>query len=354
MLFMAIVASINFVVDPGEIYLQKIIAANNSKEFADKLFISENGIIQTGWNERLVKTALSRSAGDFDCVFLGSSHIMPISSVRNTGGINNQCNNLLNLGVSGGALEDISIFSYLILNNFKLPKRVFIAIDPWSLKFDMDSRYGAYKLYYEKMNILLEQRKVGENTSYFGRIVQNLFNGEYFYISVLALIENSKKEKTGSFTQKSIQYPDKVFSYKEGYAEAVTLKDGSHLNTHSYIQKQRNSSVAIGGGEYKISGAEYDPVALEYLRKLIELYRYNDVDIHLIMTPYHPNVFKKGKTKPVVHFTIVDEVVKDFSQENDVKYYGSFFPDRIGCLGDEFFDYMHPTNECLGRIDFSQ
>lgn len=140
---MAIVAGVNFVVDPGEIYLKKIIAGFKAKEFADKLFLSRNGIIQTGWNERLVKTTLAKSAVDFDCIVIGSSHILQMSSVRNTGRIRNSCKKLLNLGVSGGSLEDISVFSYLILENNRLPKTVFIAIDPWTLKFEMDSRYGA-------------------------------------------------------------------------------------------------------------------------------------------------------------------------------------------------------------------
>lgn len=76
--------------------------------------------------------------------------------------------------------------------------------------------------------------------------------------------------------------------------------------------------------------------------------------VNLIMTPYHPNVFKKGKTETVLHITVVDEVVKLFAQENAVKCYGSFFPDKLGCLDGEFHDFMHPTHECLERIDFSQ
>ncbi len=73
-----------------------------------------------------------------------------------------------------------------------------------------------------------------------------------------------------------------------------------------------------------------------------------------ILTPYHPNVFKKGNTKPVKHFKIIESVIKKFGQKNNLKVYGSFFPDNLGCKNKEFFDFMHPTNECLSRIDFSQ
>ena len=111
--FMLTIAGVNFVVDPGEIYLKKILADIKAKEFSDKLFLSERGVIQSGWNERLVKTTLAKSAGNFDCIVMGSSHVMQISEVRNTGNIKDNCNTLLNLGVSGGSLEDLSVFSYL-------------------------------------------------------------------------------------------------------------------------------------------------------------------------------------------------------------------------------------------------
>lgn len=351
---MLTIAGVNFVVDPGEIYLKKILADIKAKEFSDKLFLSERGVIQSGWNERLVKTTLAKSAGNFDCIVMGSSHVMQISEVRNTGNIKDNCNTLLNLGVSGGSLEDLSVFSYLVLNNLNVPRKVFLAVDPWTLKFGQDARYGAYKSFYEKMNELLGKVAIDKDTSYVGKIVKNLFNGEYFYYSILYLSDSRNKKDSDSPLLKAVHYPDKGFSYKEGFSNAVTLMDGSHVYASSWIKKQRKASVGIGGGGYKIGGSEYDPVALEYFKKLIKLYLDNGVEIGLIMTPYHPNVFKKGQTKPVVHFTVVEEVVKRLSQEYGIKYYGSYFPNKLDCKENEFFDFMHATQECLGRVDFSQ
>jgi len=348
---MSIIASVNFVVDPGEIYLKKIISDKKAKEFADKLFLSEKGIIQTGWNERLVKTALAKSAYNFDCVILGSSHVMQISSIRNTGNIKDQCNNLLNLAVSGGGIEDIAIFSYLLLHNLKHPRHVFVDIAPWTLKFNMDSRYGAYQNYLDKMNLILKQSEVSEGNPYFRKIILNLFNGEYFHQSLVALTD-SKKNNVLSLFKKVIQYPEKVFSYEEGYAQAVTLIDGSHVYSQAYIQLQRTKQVKIGDGDYKITGKKYDPMALNYLKKVIEMYKKRGMSISLIMTPYHPNVFKKGMTKPVSHMTAVEDLIKSLSQEQGIKYYGSFFPNKLMCKEDEFYDFMHPTNKCLSRINF--
>ncbi|MEH6450098.1 MAG: hypothetical protein V7765_15600 [Oleispira sp.] len=350
---MLIVASVNFIIDPGEIYLKKILADSKSKEFSSKLFLSENGIIQSGWNERLIKTTLAKSAGDFDCIILGSSHMMQISSVRNTGKINSNCDGLLNLGVSGGGLEDISIFSYFIINNLKLPKKIFIGVDPFTFNFKIDARYGAHMAPYNKMNDLLGLLEAGENVSYLSKLAKNLFNGKYFYSSILALSDENIINKNDLFEQE-IYYPNESFSYENGYSQPLTLKDGSHLYAQPWIENQRTLIVPRGGGGHLMADNVYNPNSVSYLKKLIDLYRSKNIDVHLIMTPYHPNVFKKGETKPVIHMRIVEEMITSFSDRHYIKYYGSFFPDKIGCLNDEFFDFMHATNECLGRIDFSQ
>lgn len=350
------IGSINFIVDPGKIYLKKILADMKSSEFSTQLLSSKNGVVQTGWNERLIKTTLAKESGNFDCVILGSSHIMQISNIRNSGNIKKQCKKLLNLGVSGGGIEDISIFSYLILNNIKVPKKVFIGIDPWTLKFGMDSRYGAYRKVYSKMNILLEESDNGNNVSYTNKLAMNLFNGEYLQYSLKELFKEETKTSKSDIFKKEIFLPTNDFSYKLGYKEAITLPDGSHIHNKSWISKQKNDNhnIKIGGGNYKISGQIYDEKAVEYFNKIVTLYRKSNIEVKLILTPYHPNVFKQGDTRAVQYFTLIESIVQEFSKNNNLQIYGSFFPNSIGCKGEEFFDFMHVTNECLNRIDFSK
>jgi hypothetical protein len=361
-ILMLIIGSINFIVDPGKIYLKNILVDMQSanmqiSEYSDKLLNSKNGVIQIGWNERLVKTTLAKESGNFDCIILGSSHITQISSVRNTGNIKKQCKKLLNLGVSGGGIEDISIFSYLILNNIKLPKKVFIDIDPWTLKFGMDSRYGAYKNLYNKMNILLNESDNDTYVSYTNKLAHNLFNGEYLQYSLKELFQkvDNKKNVTSSNLKKNL-FPTNKFSYHLGYKEAIILPDGSLIYAKGWIleQKNNNHNIKLGGGDYKISSPIYDKRTLNYFKKIVNLYRKNKIEVNLILTPYHPNVFKKGNTKPVKHFKLIESLVKKFGKDKNLKVYGSFFPNDVGCKGKEFYDYMHGTNECLNRIDFSK
>jgi len=348
----SLIIIINLFVDPGKIYLKKIVTEKKANDYIKELLNSKDGLVRDGWNERLIKTTLAKETGNFECAILGSSHIMQISSIRKIGNIQNQCSNLLNLGVSGGSLEDVFVFSYFIFKNNKLPKKVFIDIAPWTLKFNMDSRYGAYMNEYIKMNELLEIKYKSETISYKEKVFKNLINWEYFYYSMQTL--KDKKAKAFDYFKKKIIEPEKPYKYSEGYEKSIILPDGAHIYNSSYITKQlkNNSNIPIGGGDYKINGEEYSELAVNNLIKLLKLYQSSSVKVSFILTPYHPNVFKNGKTKSVQYMEVVNKVITEIAQKYNIKIYGSFFPEELGCKESEYLDFMHPTTECLRKIDF--
>ena len=223
--FFLIIVSINF--------------QNNYEFFPEKLFSSKHGLVLTG-NDRNFKFALAQSdLSDFGCVVLGSSHVMPISSVRNTGGIRSKCGRLLNLGVSGGSIEDVAIFSYGIIHNKNKPKSVLIGVDPWTLKFGMDSRYKVYKFYFEEMQNLLGFDLKSSSSSYFYGLAKNLINKEYF-ITSLRFLNGGKSV--------GVSYPHSSFTYENGYVESVTLPDGSLVHSNDYIEDAKKSIMEQTGG----------------------------------------------------------------------------------------------------------
>lgn len=345
------ISTVNFIVDPGEIYLKKILADIKAKEFSKKLFNSKNGIVQTGWNERFIKTTLAKEAEQFDCIILGSSHIMGISIVNETANISARCKSLLNLGVSGGSIEDIAIFSFIILNDFNFPKKIFIGIDPWTLKFNMDSRFGAYRDYYNSMNGLLRENH--NQNSYLLKLMKNLLNEEYFLSSLEHIFNKKNNSNFQELFKQQVLYPSSSFNYDTGYIEQVTLQDGSHVYASNWIQEQKINmrQPLLGQGDYKITGNVYDINAIEYLKKIIRLYHSKNIEINFIMTPYHPDIFKIQSTT-VMHISEVEKVVRHLSSELKINLYGSFFPDKLGCKNDEFYDFMHATKACLDKISF--
>ncbi|OHD96939.1 MAG: hypothetical protein A3E21_04835 [Sulfurimonas sp. RIFCSPHIGHO2_12_FULL_36_9] len=339
--------AVNFVVDPGYIYLKKNFN-NNVDEYAKKLFTSEKGLIATGWNERVVKSAMAKYAGNFDCVILGSSHIIQISQVRHTGNIQQVCPKLLNLGVSGASLEDLIVFTDIIFENDSKPKKVFIDIAPWTLKFGMDKRYQINQFHYDNLvNILNDKTKKLNYFDYKASLIKNIFNLEYFI--------NSLKELKTAFKISKIKYPKTDFQYVDGYIEAINLVDGSYLYDSKTIVKYKEEiqNIKAGGGDYKIDGKIYDKDAVELFTSMLDLYQSKEIEVNFILTPYHPNVFKAGLTKPVEHIHEIEKLAHQISNDYKIKIYGSFFPDNLGCKNEEFFDFMHASGDCLNKIKFS-
>lgn len=348
--FLAIVfvGIINYIVDPGYVYSKKY-SSNKYDEYTNKLLLSKNGLIATGWNERLVKASLAKHSENFDCIVIGSSHIMQISSITNTGNISDVCPKLLNLGVSGGSFEDLFVFSSIINSNYIKPNKIFIDITPWLFKFEMDSRYKINKVYYDKF--LQELNGINEThlySNYSLKLFKNLFSLEYFITS----LKNYKL----TFKKVSIKYPLEMYDYKKGYVEPITLQDGSHIYDSNYIKKAKINikNIKAGGGNYKIENKIYDEQALTQFEKLIKFYQLNNIKVNFILTPYHPNVFKNGITKPVKHMIKVENLAHELSKKYSVKVYGSFFSEKLGCKEDEFLDYMHTNKDCLDRIRFEE
>lgn len=344
------ISLLNTIVDPGKIYFRKLMNDYYTDKYVSTLENEKTGLVQEKWNERSVKIALANNFNNINCIVMGSSHVMQISSIRNTGNVKNQCRNLINLAVSGGALEDLFIFSYIVLNKKTLPKKVFIGIDPWTLKFNMDSRYLANKEYYILMLKYLKIKNT-VNISYESKIIKNLINKEYF-LSSLDLIFD--KEKT-IFDFSKIEKVREKFDFEKGYKRAITLADGSHVYKNSWIEKQKENikKLPYGGGDYKISKNPYDELAVDNFISLLQVYQSLGIEVNLLMTPYHPNVFKKGKTKVVRYMNIIEEKVYELSAKYGFNIYGSFSPNKLNCKENEFYDFMHAKTNCLNKINLS-
>lgn len=343
-----IIGVLNFIVDPGYVYSKKY-SQNNVDEYAEKLFLSKDGLIADGWNERIVKSSLAKYSGNFDCIVLGSSHIMQISHIRQVGDIQKICPTLLNLGVSGGGIEDLTVFTSIILNNKHKPKKIFIGIDPWTFKFGMDERYKINQQYFDQLNSsIVGNKKDWSKIDYELLLIKNLFNLQYFAKSLLEI-----KQSSLVTAPLAIQLPNTTFSYDDGYTEPVTLPDGSHVYASEWTQKQKITPIPIGSGDYKINGRAYMPDAVAYFKEIVKLYHKHNIEVNFLITPYHHNVFKV-QSKAVEHIALVENLIYELSKELSCPLFGSFYPNKMNCMENEFYDFMHPTTACLDKIRFER
>jgi len=345
------VFAINFIYDPGDIYLQKMLKAKYMQDYVKLLTSSSTGVITFG-NERAVKGALAQKAGDFDTVICGSSHVMPLGRVMVHQFAKSFPGRSLNLGVSGGALEDIMIFSHMILHNPHRPKALVIEISPWSLKWGMDVRYMVYQEHLYGMFKDLGIKPPGAVEPYWLQLLTNAVNFEYFSQSVKSLcsapfkvIPDNPLKEYGEVGK---------FDFDKGYKSVVTLNDGSHVYSSSYIEQLNTKKDYIGNINYKLDGEDYDEAAVSVFEKMVDLVKKEKIEVYFLLAPYNPMFFKLADVSSVDRLTRVERRIRKISQENNIKVFGSYDPKANGLVEDDFFDVMHAKPAGLNKIDFSR
>jgi hypothetical protein len=348
-LLLTVTALTNYIVDPGNIY-PKYYSQDNRvtpEFFVKKLIESKYGLLKPKnvWNDRDIKKELAIYPDSYDCALIGSSQIMQISSYRQNKSLTTTCPKLKNLGVSGGSLEDYLALTNLVLKNKEsLPKVVVFGINPWSLNFGRDLRWRKYEQDYYEMKKKISLKYATKNLSNENEsniaLLLNLFNLEYLKSS----LSNISKAKIEKVTQAS------KFNQNIGLDHQVILPDGSLIYSSRLLKRDKNFDD--GRNSYKIvNNLYYQQHAIEIFTKLIQHLINYEIDVVLLLTPYHHSVWNNQEQPIIEAFKIVEEKVHDIAKQNKIKVIGSFNPNNIGCLENEFTDTMHSTDECLMKLE---
>ena len=321
--------------------------ALSADRFALELIHSETGLLLSEgmFQRRILAKALAGYANKFDCIVIGSSHVMQISSFRNDKSLSGTCDHLINLGVSGASIEDHFALAFLS-SKYAIPKTNFVlGIDPWTMSHNKDNRWMEYQADYEAARLEIIA-KSGSKSKYkednkLSKLV-NLLNIEYTERSMLLL------KRRLLYGPPEIQ--EVIVEEEVGISNPVMLPDGSHIYSSDYIKKARNSPIPIGGSEYKTAGIvssergvkEY----LDLLRWLVSK-QYTPV---ILMTPYHHNVWKAHNSKNVVAMQKTEAIILSIGKELGIEVIGSYRPEMFGCREDEFYDFMHTKASCLAKL----
>jgi len=349
---LAVTALTNYIVDPGNIYPKYFSQKNKltPEVYINKLLESNYGLLtpRNTWNERDLKKALAEYPINYDCAVVGSSHVLQISSNRQNKSLTSICSNIKNLGVSGGTLEDYLAMSNIILKNTEFtPKTVVFGIDPWSLNLGRDRRWIRYEQdYFEMKNKLFEKHSstnLKDDNNSNKDLLSNLFNLKYLKRALSVIFE----DKVPIITQAS------KFNHNSGLKLPVTLPDGSHIYSSETIDKAKNSIKTISGKEsYKIvKNSYYQDYAIKTLEKLIQHLINSKIKIVFILIPYHHSVWNHTEQPIIKAFNIIEGKVHDIAKQYKIQVIGSYNPNNIGCLENEFYDRMHPIDTCLMKLE---
>ncbi len=354
---LTVVAMTNFIVDPAQVY-PKLFPSNEPilNNFSKELSLSKYGILNkyNNLNERDRKKALAMFSEDVDCAIIGSSHVMQISSFREDKALTKHCKSIINLGVSGGTLEDYFAFSNMLLENKNDVDTIVFGIDPWSLKFNSDGRWNKIKSDFDKMNSRLDIVQQYPNNSYTASLILNLINLEYLIKSLDELIDKDRfKEKEKEKEKELFKHAEKFEQNKGVNGISITLPDGSRQYSAEYINESKLFNKTFDGiHNYKISQKNeewYEESATNALINLVKLLK-PKFNILFVITPYHPKVWERQQ--PAVEaMKNVENKIHTLGKQLNISVIGSYNPIKIGCSKDEFFDAMHPTSKCLKKLE---
>ena len=261
-------------------------------------------------------------------IVVGSSRIMQISS-------KSLDEPMLNLSVSGAAIEDIIAFTGEAVSKLQ-PKKVFIGVDPWLLnQFDGQSRWKSSEALYSYWSNIINAQgpKVGSAPRFLKSKISSdsigLTTGLYEKVNLKGIV-NPSTPQSEAFSKKAY--------------------DGSHIYDNTFASASQTEMEVNFGAilNYSMKKFAFDDSAKSQLISLITWLKLNQIEVNLVLSPYHPGVYKKAlEEKPI--FATVEATFRQIANDLDVQIVGSYNPEVVGCEAADFYDGMHPTASCMER-----
>jgi hypothetical protein len=350
---LVLIISLNYFVDPGANYYRS--GGKFPDRYAKSLVNSDHGL---HWSSNTISSrdlslALSLYAKDSDCVVIGNSHSIQIGTYGKIKPLDDVCDKILNLSVAGGGIDDILILSYLAIKNGP-PKKIILDIGPWTLSRKEDfiepkagirssSRY-ADKYRSAQLAIL----EIDQKSGIFFEKYLNLINLEYTKRSASLLWKFIQEKKMPI----SIVNVEKKFNTLSGIDSAVKLPDGSLVYPKSHINKQKHTPIPEEYFFYKNRTGKLVSKAnsINALKKILLFIMESEVTPVVLLVPYHENLLKFKKSITVTSMNKNENILRQVGRELRVSVIGSYNPISVGCQANEFYDFQHPTRECLDRI----
>jgi hypothetical protein len=275
-------------------------------------------------NERLLLGGLE----SVDVVVIGSSRLMQVSSAM-------LGSEALNLSVSGASLEDMFALapSALVATG---ARRILLGADPWMIHLDsgqdrwrsLEDEASDWILLAESETRLTDApRPIPEERNDSSAVLRSLYE------------------------RINLGADDLVASHGRPELLPKKASDGSHIYDSAYVQQTEREKAA--GFDGIIGYANMDSFAMsekkvEQFKTLITYLRGNGVSVTLVLSPYHPELFRTLKTQHP-GFLSAERAYRDIATETGTEILGSYDPVKVGCAMQDFYDGMHPDGSCMAK-----
>jgi hypothetical protein len=250
---------------------------------------------------KFIKYRIINGNDSFSNIVLGSSRSMLIG--------NQTSNEVLNLSVSGAILKDfIEIFNLIKKHNVKV-KSVIVEISPWILNNNAtDKRYLEFGesnyLKYLSYNYLLENITFPKYT-----LVENEYSFRKYFDGSINYGKNYQK------------------NYKQKIKEYVRQSDLNNLQGFNKINDLKTSEF------------------IDFLNNL----KNEEVEITFLKQPYPPSINSIILNR-YPNILETDKIINHVSKEFNIKIKGSFFPEEVGLIDEDYYDGLHLTVQGIKKL----
>lgn len=339
---LTLIGTTNFILDGDNLYAKKLMLSQKNDFFNDHSYFALTNI---KIDERLLKKGMllnSQNQRHYDCIIMGSSRAMLISSLYDTAPAG--CHDILNLSVSGAGIEDALLMSYYLstLATELLPAKIYIDLSHWSFRWGEEESWKILKRDYEKAFNFFMHKQSPESPIDFS-LMANLLNYDYLVHSMKIFAKQGYKLNAPLYT--AISNP---FMPDNGPEDTSILKDGSRV--YSREQRQSNANPHITGKEeYKISSLKPDPQSLDAYKNIAEHFKKRGVEVIYFAMPYHSSVAKEPA--PLAHaITKGQFMLQQLATTPNISVRGSFNIKQTPCEDAEMMDFMHPNAACATKL----
>lgn len=269
-----------------------------------------------------------------DSIAIGSSRIM---SLRDE---DLACRTFINHGVDAAILEDYYAVLGMYAGKLQLPGEVIIAVDPWIFNINrVQSRWQDTAEDATFMASLVGGDHI--TTRYYSyRELQAIFSFQYAQENYKYLLQGGQDQLHGMEVIVEQKVPD------DGY---ILHGDGSvqyRFGGTDQDPDETYKEAEAFSNRYPIySLQDFDAIDEAVMSSFYDLVHYllnNDVQVVILLPPYHPLVYEMIKMDPRYHQVL--KVEKMLRAMEGVVVVGSYDPAECGYRNEDFYDGIHPKS----------
>jgi hypothetical protein len=250
------------------------------------------------------------------------------------------------VAVSGARLDDFLGLYDLYARADRRPKRVLLALDPWSLSGDGNAiLWGAIASERAEMldTLRIPHSTLRDRIRLELSALVRLGSPEYFRLAVLSLRHHGVHGIHYVVTDVA-QNVEKTKAPDGSIVWSPVSPDSADFMAREYVRRIRAHIASYDGRDEPSDGS------LATLERFLLRLKHDGVSTDIVLSPFHPFVYAELVQQPGASINEVEREYRIVASRVGARVFGSYDPATVGMTGADFFDESHMRSASLARL----